>query len=261
MKKYFLYPLMGLLFVNICYATDIELNWFDGNTQLSSGAQSCAYGDKFALPSTPAARPGYIFTGWHIKAVHAPTDCGILNYVDNDNIRLRYKMYTSLSGGYYGGNPSSYGITLNSGEFVVAAEDASDYTRPGKLFWGKTRCSTVTGDNVEREWELWAKTGWLKTDPANNGGANCWVQLTGAGDWDDNIDYSSGPSCKVVPKTNLWTYFGNFNSASECETNCAAYFSMNFQSSSNSGHKVRAFALTTTAQTTPTPRTGTCGFD
>ena len=38
---------------------------FDGNTV--SGSASCTYGQTFNVPSVPASRTGYVFTGWKVK--------------------------------------------------------------------------------------------------------------------------------------------------------------------------------------------------
>ena len=50
------------------YASIVSLNWYDGNTQMSGGPSSCVIGSTF-VPPTPAARTGYIFSGWKVKTV------------------------------------------------------------------------------------------------------------------------------------------------------------------------------------------------
>ena len=51
------------------YASIVSLNWYDGNTQMSGGPSSCVIGSTF-VPPTPAARTGYLFTGWKVKTVN-----------------------------------------------------------------------------------------------------------------------------------------------------------------------------------------------
>ena len=52
-----------------CEPNTVNVNWYDGDTQLSvpSASQSCVYSDALTLPTPPAAPNGYHFGGWKVK--------------------------------------------------------------------------------------------------------------------------------------------------------------------------------------------------
>ena len=52
-----------------CEPNTLNINWYNGNTQLSvsTTSQSCTYGETFSLPTPPSAPNGYHFGGWKVK--------------------------------------------------------------------------------------------------------------------------------------------------------------------------------------------------
>jgi hypothetical protein len=52
-----------------CEPNTLNVNWWNGNTQLSVGSESqtCEYGDTITVPTINATKNGYHFNGWKIK--------------------------------------------------------------------------------------------------------------------------------------------------------------------------------------------------
>jgi len=156
---------------------------------------SCTFGGTF-LPPTPAARPGWIFTGW--KAV---TCADKIKRQDTSTNGTAYA-YQNDSTGAYGSsseNTSSYGITTDN---TWAVE--FDYG----TVWGRANCNNTSGTPVIASVPTLASSG-----------TNCWCQVTGF--TVSGNSYTYGPQCTVLPVSSLWLFQGANGSTDTCANVCA----------------------------------------
>jgi len=187
MRKIFLLCLF--MFVNVVYATDVELAWYDGDTTIN-GPTSCTVGGTF-LPPTPPARTGFVFNGWKIK----PRTCGI-DQLDT-SINGSYYGYTRLNGSA-GSKESDYGLTVGSGQWATKFSYGA--------VWGMANCNSTTGT---------AST--LGTPNTSVNGTKCWCQATGF--TTSGNSYTSGPSCTTTASSS-WVFRYGYDSADSCANNC-----------------------------------------
>ena len=193
MRKIFLLCLF--MFVNVVYATDVELAWYDGDTTIN-GPTSCTVGGTF-LPPTPPARTGYVFNGWKIK----PRTCGIDQF--DASIRATDRGYTMLNGSA-GDKESQFGLTRGSGQWAAKFSYGT--------IWGMANCNSVNGGS----------RGIVSTPTLASSGIYCWCQATGF--TASGNDYTSGPQCTVYPTPSSWVFYYKFASGN-CAQFCPDYCS------------------------------------
>ena len=187
------------IFATDSFGTDVGLTWYDGDSTIT-GPTSCTVGGTF-LPPTPPARPGYIFTGWHIKEIHEPQieTCGI----DQLNTSGRGDAWASISNdGNNISDNSTFGLGLqDNGTWAIRKGlDAG-------VVYGRALCSDTPGTQYNAD------------TPNNTNGQYCWCQATGytstSGDF--------GPDCTVSPVSAVWVFRNTFEDQNTCMNSCAGY--------------------------------------
>jgi len=176
-------------------AVMIGLTWYDNGSTIS-GASSCTLGGTF-VPPTPPARPGYRFTGWKVKEIHAPTDCGIPDL--NTSTDGTTHAYATLNNRESGIGESTYGLTQGSGQWATQFSYGTVY--------GMANCNTTSG--------TYAVAAEIRTESS---GLYCWCQATGF--TPTSNDYTGGPQCTVFPVSSSWVFVEDFDTSSNCAIAC-----------------------------------------
>ena len=189
-----------LMYVNVVYATDVELTWYDGDTTIN-GPTSCTVGGTF-LPPTPPARTGFVFAGWKIKEIHIPCAQQIQNLDTSINGRgSSYYGYTRLDGAT-GSRESNYGLTTGSGQWAVQFSYGT--------VWGMANCNS--------EYGRYPNIGTLTLESS---GKYCWCQVTGFSPSGSN--YTQGPQCTTTVSSS-WGFAREYSTnATNCVPQCVSY--------------------------------------
>ena len=147
-----------------------------------------------------------------IDSFYAET-CGIPNLdtsIDPDD-EYAYA-YQNDSAGAYGAdgyNPSNYGIASDN----TWAVEFSYGT-----VWGKSRCSTTSGDNHFWAWDA-PSSDWTGSPAQESNGTYCWCQVNGF--TASGNSYTSGPSCTTTASDTWVVYDDGTETAAYCASNCA----------------------------------------
>ena len=201
----------------------ISLTWDGGGTP-----SSCTYGGTF-VPPTPAARTGYVFTGWRVAqpSCFASQVCSLTGSAVNG---LTYNESVFTTYGYYShdgqnkANESTYGLTAGG----WAVKDTS-----GGIIKGIASCNSTMPTIVEtimtamgngtmtQEQALAAVYGSCASDaikPGNtfsssSSGQYCWCKM-------NSYTPSGGSACNVASPS--WVFFNDLESASGCAGLCAS---------------------------------------
>lgn len=188
----------------------VELTWHDGDTAIS-GTSYCTLGGTFSVPAAPASRPGYVFAGWKVKQIY--TTCGIENLATGTN-GTKYGYCQIGSSG--GSNQATYGLTYKQGQW------ATEFSYG--VVYGKSLCSSTSGDNSTNTWPASSQANWIKTNPSSNTSSSivyCYCQITGFTASGNN--YAS-VQCSVNPAGTKWVLSNGDSYAScvqSCPNNCA----------------------------------------
>ena len=188
-------------------ANTINLEWYNEDTKLTvpTTSNTCTYDGGITLPSTNPTKTGYTFRGWQVRAAQQclPSDFNYTNITP-----LSPYGYTRLNG-TAGGNESTYGLTVGSGEWAV------DYGSAG-VIKGMAKCSAKSGNHNGSTWTN-ASSEWSASESeltsASGEAQYCWCQITGY-DADKDKNY-----CQVASPS--WVFYADGGSASDCARTCA----------------------------------------
>ena len=169
----------------------ISLTW-DGDA--NGTPASCTYGGTF-VPPTPAARTGYVFTGWQQCSLsNLDTSIGILGGTFNSD-NARWKPINGSAGHTMA---QQNGFTENSDD-LDNGEWAMTFSYG--TVKGMAKCSDTNG--------AYATTG----TPSDTSGQYCWCRATG-------YTPTGGNQCNLY--STPWVFGNNFgNGAEECINLCA----------------------------------------
>ena len=221
-------------------ANTIQLHWYNGDTEITSGVPtSCTYDGTLTPPTTIPTRTGYTFKGWRVKqpstCPFATSVCGLSgSQIDGLGYPNRAG-WVSYEGNYNGSEnySSDYGLT-------VPGTWAATFSN-GAVVRGFATCNDVrpdVWDEVEYYWddELYSEAdevAYGRCDsgafqPANafntgNTGTSCWCKL-------ESYTPSGGVACNL--SNSAWVlvtdyaYYASWaldpgSCAEECGWNCA----------------------------------------
>ena len=201
----------------------ISLTWDGGGTPAT-----CTYGGTF-VPPAPAARTGYVFTGWKVAqpSCFASQVCSLTGSAVNG---LTYNESVFTTYGYYShdgqnkANESTYGLTAggwavkDTSGGIVKGIASCNSTMPTIM---ETIMTAMGNGTMTQEQALAAVYGSCASDaikPGNtfsssSSGQYCWCKM-------NSYTPSGGSACNVASPS--WVFFNDLESASGCAGLCAS---------------------------------------
>jgi hypothetical protein len=174
-------------------------------------ATYCKNGGTF-IPPTPAARTGYVFTGW--KAITAI-----------DRIR---EIDTSINGSQTGsisnGGTASGRVKADDFGLTFTGSWATSFNYG--VVYGYSRCGSTSGDNHNKTWTEPASD-WLK-EATSSSYTYCWCKIIGFTPVGN--DYTLGVKYVISPLGSHWVFMQN-DTGGPCSFMCAYRCAGQFKSS------------------------------
>ena len=212
----------------VCTGNSVSLTWDGGGTP-----SSCTYGGTF-VPPTPAARTGYVFTGWRVAqpSCFASQVCSLtgsavngLTYDDSDSTAYGYYSHD----GQYKENESTYGLTAggwavkDTSGGIIKGIASCNSTKPN--LWDTVMAGMSNGTMTEEQAmnTLWGTCNTDTFRPSNtfsssSSGQYCWCKM-------NSYTPSGGSACNVASPS--WVFDGDRGSASDCAFDCALNCALN----------------------------------
>ena len=215
---------------------NIELHWYNGDTEITSGVQtSCVYDGTLTPPTTIPTKTGYTFKGWRVKQAQCGFASSVCGLTGNDLNNLPYvdHGYKSIDGERTY-NANTYNLTEN-GTWAVELSN-------GGIMRGVGICNntsptvrdtimeglingTMTGEQAQAAVYGSCESDAIQSNINNTPGGYCWCKMT-------SYTPSGESACNLV--TSSWVSILNTDEGAEscahgCTEACASFNSSSIE--------------------------------
>ena len=184
-------------------ANNIKIRWYNNNTLMESGDNTCTYDTSFATAGTSSTmtRTGYEFKGWRVRS---EMDFGTIPTNTNGDERWgKGRRSNGKDYCYYKlGAGTAENVSCGISEFADLTQFEWKVRFGTSYVYGMSKCSETSG------------TANQPGTPSDTNGQYCWCKATGYKPSDSNTIY--GPMSYLS-----WIFGTTYGSATDCANACA----------------------------------------